>query len=44
VIRLERRLVAPRWLSVGVPAGSLAAAIALGAIVLLITGHDPIHS
>jgi general nucleoside transport system permease protein len=44
VIRLERRLVAPRWLSVGVPAGSLAAAIVLGAIVLLITGHDPIHS
>jgi ABC-type uncharacterized transport system permease subunit len=27
-----------------VPAGSLVAAIALGAIVLLITGHDPVHA
>ncbi len=43
-IRLERRLVAPRWLAFGVPAGSLVAAIVLGAIVLLITGHDPLHS
>jgi ABC-type uncharacterized transport system permease subunit len=44
VIRLERRLVAPRWLAVGVPACSLGAAIVLGAIVLLVTGHNPLHS
>jgi general nucleoside transport system permease protein len=43
-IRLERRLLAPRWLAVGVPAGSLVAAVVLGAIVLLATGHDPLHS
>jgi simple sugar transport system permease protein len=40
-IRLERRLLEPRWLAVGVPAGSLLAAIVLGAIVLLATGHNP---
>jgi general nucleoside transport system permease protein len=44
VIRLERRLVAPRWLGFGVPAGSLVAAIVLGAIVLLVTGHNPLQS
>jgi ABC-type uncharacterized transport system permease subunit len=44
VIRLERRLVAPRRLAIGVPACSLVAAIVLGAIVLLATGHNPLHS
>jgi simple sugar transport system permease protein len=43
-IRLERRLIAPRWLAFGVPAGSLVVAMALGAIVLLVTGHNPVHS
>jgi hypothetical protein len=37
-IRLERRLLAPRWLAVGVPAGSLVAAVVLGAISLLAPG------
>jgi ABC-type uncharacterized transport system permease subunit len=44
MIRLERRLIAPRWLAIGVPAGSLVAAIVLGAVVLLVTGHDPLHA
>jgi simple sugar transport system permease protein len=43
-IRLERRLVAPRWLAFGVPAGSLVVAMVLGAIVLLVTGHNPLHT
>jgi ABC-type uncharacterized transport system permease subunit len=44
VIRLERRLVAPRWLAFAVPAGSLVAAMILGAVVLLVTGHNPLHA
>jgi ABC-type uncharacterized transport system permease subunit len=44
VVRLERRLVAPRRLALLVPVGSLVAAIVLGGIVLLATGHDPLWS
>jgi general nucleoside transport system permease protein len=44
VIRIERRLEQPRWLSVVVPVGSLVIAFALSALVLLATGHDPIHT
>ena len=44
MIRLERRLIAPRWLAFAVPAGSLVAAMVLGAIVLLVTGHNPLHA
>lgn len=44
VVRLERRLLTPRWLSFGVPAGSIAVAFVLGAIVLLVTGHNPLHT
>jgi len=44
VIRIERRLRQPAWLTVAVPLGSLVAAFALSALVLLITGHDPIHT
>jgi ABC-type uncharacterized transport system permease subunit len=44
VIRLERRLVAPGWLAFAVPAGSLVAAMILGAVVLLVTGHNPLHA
>jgi len=41
VIRIERRLVQPRWLSVAVPTASFVLALALGALVLVATGHDP---
>ena len=43
-MRLERRLDQPRWLSVVVPMGSLVVAFALMAVVLLVTGHDPIST
>ncbi len=42
MIRIERRLQQPRWLSVAVPLGSIAFAFAAAAIVLLATRHDPI--
>jgi simple sugar transport system permease protein len=42
MIRVERRLRQPRWLTVAVPLGSLAVAFFLAGIVLLLTGHDPI--
>jgi general nucleoside transport system permease protein len=41
VIRLERRLEQPWWLSVAVPVGSLLVAFAIMAVVLAVTGHDP---
>jgi ABC-type uncharacterized transport system permease subunit len=44
VIRIERRLQQPRWLTVAVPIGSLLVAFGLSAIVLLATGHDPVHT
>jgi simple sugar transport system permease protein len=44
VIRLERRLTAPRWLSWAVPIGSLAAALIAGAILILVSGNDPIDT
>jgi simple sugar transport system permease protein len=44
VIRFERRLEQPRWLSVAVPVGSIAVAFALSALVLAITGHAPVHT
>jgi ABC-type uncharacterized transport system permease subunit len=40
-VRIERRLETPSWLPVVVPLASIALALAAGAIVLLITGHDP---
>ncbi len=40
-IRLERRLVQPWWLNLAVPAGSLAVALAVMAVVLAASGHDP---
>jgi simple sugar transport system permease protein len=42
-VRFERRLSQPRWLKAAVPAGSLVFAFALSAIVLLATGHNPLH-
>jgi general nucleoside transport system permease protein len=44
VIRIERRLAQPRWLSVAVPLGSLAVAFVVMALVLLITRHAPGHT
>jgi general nucleoside transport system permease protein len=41
VIRLERRLEQPWWLSVLVPVGSLLVAFAIMAVVLAVSGHDP---
>lgn len=41
-VRLEKRLVQPRWLSWGIPLLSLLSALILGAIVLQITGKNPI--
>jgi ABC-type uncharacterized transport system permease subunit len=44
IVRVERRLVAPRWLALGVPVGSLVVAFILGAVVLLVSGHNPLSS
>ncbi len=41
MIRLERRLQQPRWLSIAVPFGSVAVAFAVSAILLAATGHNP---
>jgi simple sugar transport system permease protein len=41
-LRIERRLSQPRWLSVVVPACSLAVAFVAIAVVLLVTGHAPL--
>jgi simple sugar transport system permease protein len=41
-IRLEQRLETPRWLSVAVPVVSVLAALLVGALFLLATGHNPI--
>jgi simple sugar transport system permease protein len=41
MIRIERRLGAPRWLPLTVPAGSLLLAAFIVAIVLAATGHNP---
>jgi simple sugar transport system permease protein len=44
VIRVERRLEQPRSLSFAVPVGSVAVAFVVMALVLVITGHDPLHT
>ena len=41
-VRIEKRLVERRWLSVAVPLGSLAVAFGAIAIVLAATGHPPL--
>ena len=43
-MRIERRLQQPWWLSVVVPIASIAVAFLLSAVLLLLTGHPPIHS
>ena len=44
MIRLERRVDTPGWWSVAVPLGAFAFALALGAVVLLLTGQDPLST
>jgi len=44
VIRIERRLEQPRWLSVAVPVVSIAVAFLFAALVLLATHHPPLHT
>ena len=43
MIRIERRLEQPKWLSLAVPIGSLAVAFAIMAVILTVTGRDPGH-
>jgi simple sugar transport system permease protein len=44
VIRIERRLKQPRWLIAAVPIGSLLVAVGVMTLVLLATGHPPVHT
>jgi simple sugar transport system permease protein len=44
VIKVERRLQQPRWLSFVVPIGSVAVAFLIMAVVLVLTGHSPGHT
>ncbi len=44
MIRFERRLRQPGWLSVAVPVGSVIVAFGLMTLVLLATGHSPGHT
>lgn len=41
MIKIERRLAQPRWLSVAVPLGAVAVSFLVMAAVLAATGHDP---
>ena len=43
-MRIERRLRQPWWLAIVVPIVSIAVAIVLSGLVLLLTGHPPVHS
>jgi simple sugar transport system permease protein len=43
-LTIERRLDQPRWLAVVVPVLSVAVALVIAGVVLLITGHNPISS
>jgi general nucleoside transport system permease protein len=43
-ISVEQRLRRPRWLTVAVPVGSVVFAFFIAALVLLVTGHDPIST
>ena len=43
-MRIERRLKQPWWLSIAVPVVSIAAAFVFMALLLLATGHPPLHS
>ena len=41
MIRIERRLAQPKWLSLAVPIGSVVAAFGVMTVVLLVTHHSP---
>jgi simple sugar transport system permease protein len=43
-MRIERRLRQPWWLAIVVPVVSIAVAIVLSGLVLVLTGHPPVHS
>ena len=43
-MRIERRLRQPWWLTIAVPVLSVAVAVVLSGLVLLLTGHPPLHS
>lgn len=43
-VRFERRLEQPKWLNWAIPVVSLVVALVLGAIVLLVTGKNPIDT
>jgi simple sugar transport system permease protein len=44
MIRIERRLEQPRWLSVVVPVVSIAVAFVFATLVLVATHHPPLHT
>jgi simple sugar transport system permease protein len=44
VIRIERRLEQPRWLSVAVPVVSIVVAFLFATVVLVATHHPPLHT
>jgi ABC-type uncharacterized transport system permease subunit len=44
VIKIERRLTQPRWLSFAVPIASVGVSLLVIAVVLGATGHDPVHT
>ena len=44
MIRVERRLTQPRWLTLAVPVGSIVVAIGVMTLVLLATHHAPGHT
>jgi ABC-type uncharacterized transport system permease subunit len=44
VMRIERRLEQPRWLTFVVPVVSIVVAFLAATVVLLATGHAPLHS
>jgi ABC-type uncharacterized transport system permease subunit len=43
-MRIERRSATTRWLQAAVPLGSVAVALVISAIVMLVTGHNPLHA
>ena len=44
MIRIERRLTQPRWLTFAVPIGSVVFAFLVMTVVLVATGHSPLHT
>ncbi|HEX7627227.1 MAG TPA: ABC transporter permease [Gaiellaceae bacterium] len=44
MIRVERRLAQPKWLSLAVPVGSVVVAFGVMTLVLLVTHHPPGHT